>query len=458
MVVGSRTVGSPRPSAASLRRTSPGRANTIQLPPSFERAVQGVEDAGIAAYRSMQSGVERMERQFAPNSPKAGSLRPATQSTVTHKPVFQRASTVSGDMAPMSAPGGLPPPSKPLPSKAGFSNFFVEPGGTAMYVMTAAAGMMIFACWIPFYLGICLLFDRHYRLWIGWEHPLLVVLFSMFMPVVFVGTIYVILQKGQGSGVRAEETMVLVGATFTSLVGVILCLLAIPMCTDAAATIQQLSFGCDLADPTSAKLVFHSQVLHNMRNSIECQAKGSVKDCAGWKSNKYTDYLQHLENDFDCTGLCTLPAPPTAPAAQAAPVVAAHPAAGKVFDGSTGATTGPQGLLLNQQGWERSKSNRTKTTLSSHKTGMQTRASITSEYSDAKYSTISEDMDASVVPALKLYSQEKTDQRCYPLVADRLQVASSTAGELLFWVGVGLLFVSVVAGSVKVVDKTLFEK
>merc|ERR1719321_1545071 len=155
--------------------------------------------------------------------------------------------------------------------------------------------------------------------------------------------------------------MVLVGGTFTALLGVVLCLLAIPMSSSAAGTITQLSFGCDLADSTSAKLVFHSQVLHNIRNSPECSGKGSVKDCVGWKSNKYTEYLHRLENDFDCTGLCTLPAPPVAPPASTVPVVAPHAAAGQVPVGANqGATTGPQGLFLNQKSWARSKTNRTK--------------------------------------------------------------------------------------------------
>jgi hypothetical protein len=376
---------------------------------------------------------------------------PPTATPVQHKPVFQRSATAPLAPVPPSHHHHHGHDHHHHAAKPKLPNFFIEPHANAMYVMIASAAMMVFACWIPFYLAVCMLFDKHYRTWIGWESPTLVVLFTLFMPLAFVGCIYVILRRGHGAGVRTEETMVLVGATFTSLLGVVLCLLAIPMSSSAALTIQQLSFGCDLADPTSARLVFHSQVLHNIRNGPNCMGQGSVKDCEGWKSNKYTEYLQRLEQDFDCTGLCTLPAPPTAPPKNAIPVVAPHHASGKVYVGPTddGATTGPQGLFLNQQSWARSRTNRTKTTLSIHKAETQTQESASSEDADPNYS---------VIPALKLYSQEKTDQRCYPLVADRLQVMSSTAGELLFWLGIGLLFVSVAAGSVKVIDKTLFEK
>lgn len=351
-------------------------------------------------------------------------------------------------------------------SPKAMKSFYIEPGSTAMYTMAASFLMMGFACWIPFYLGICMLFDKHYRMWIGWEHPALVVFLTFMMPVAFVGCIYVILRKGMpGSGVRSEETMVLVGATFTSLLGVTLCLLALPMSASSASVIQQLSFGCDLADPTSAKMVFYSQVLHNIRGSPECQTQGSVKDCAGFKSNKYTEYLQRLENDFDCTGLCTLPAPPTAAPAQITPEVAPHPHAGKVPTGQNqGATTGPQGLLLqsrtstrlNQKSLAFFQTNSTKNVKNRQKTAMQELTS-SGQLEQLKEFTVLEER-GSKIPALKLFSNEKTDQRCYPLVADRLQVTSSTSGELLFWTGVGLLSVSILAGSVKVVDKTLFEK
>jgi len=430
---------SPR-SAAALRRASPGRSQTMQYPPSFEQRVeqviQGVEDGARSAYHSVQSG-------FAPSpSSRPASVGPA-QSAV--KPVYRPQSSADPQIIPSSSVAVASPAAK----TSKFSLFFIEPGSTAMYAMVASGLMMAFACWMPFYLGVGMLWDKHYRMWIGWEHAFLVVMFSFFMPAAFVGCIYLIVAKGHGSGVRTEETMVLVGGTFTSLLGIVLCLLALPMSADSAGTIMQLSFGCDLADSTSAKLVFYSQVLHNIRNSPECQGKGSVKDCQGWKSNKYTEYLHRLENDFDCTGLCTLPAPPTAPPISAAPKVAPHPASGQVPVGNNqGSTTGPQGLFLNQKSWALSKTNRTKDAQSTHKTEMQTQLSTSSEDADAKQK----------IPALKLFSKDKTDQRCYPMVADSLQVTSTTAGELLFWQGVGLLFVSVLAGSVKVIDKTLFEK
>lgn len=294
---------------------------------------------------------------------------------------------------------------------------------------------------MPFYLGVFMLWDVHYRMWVTAALPSLAVFVSIFMPVAFVGTIYIILGRGHGSGVRTEETMVLIGATFTSLLGVTLCLLSLPMSTTAAGTVSRLSFGCDLADPVSASLVQYSQVLHNIRNTPECQAMGSVKDCQGWKSNRYTNYLQRIEQDFDCTGLCTLPAPPTAPPAAAAPPkVGLHPNAGEVPQGAgAAATTGPQEkLLLVQRGRALGTSNQTL------HTSTQAEAEV-----DTRYDKI---------PALMLYSKERTVQRCYPMIADRLQVISGTTGELLFWQGIGLLFVSVMAGATKVVDKTLFEK
>lgn len=439
-------------------RAPPGRSQTVALPPSFERPaappqtsfsqgvrqeydrfrqdpgaearriVQGAEQEAYQAYQGVRAGVQAIEARTE------AAFRPNTAPT---RPAFVKSATVSWDTR--TGPVQSRVPAKP--ATAPMVSLYIEPGSTAIYVMVASALMMTFACWMPFYLGVCMLWDVHYRMWVTWSLPALVVFASVVMPVAFVGTIYIILGRGHGSGVRTEETMVLIGATFASLLGVVLCLLALPMSTSAAGTVSRLSFGCDLADPVSAPLVQYSQVLHNIRNTPECQAMGSVKDCPGWKANKYTEYLARIEQDFDCTGLCTLPAPPTAPPAASTPKVAPHANSGQVPQGQgVAATTGPQDVFLQQHGRSLNTNNQTVNSQ------LQTEA-------EARTTTSSD-----AIPALMLYSKDKTDERCYPLIADRLQVISGTTGELLFWQGVGLLFVSVMAGATKVVDKTLFEK
>lgn len=417
----------------------------MQLPPSFERAGQGIQSSFQSAEAALVRGFHSVGAEVqAVEARVAGAVRP---NTAPHKPNFQ---PVSGQPAPASS---MHMPSMHMPASVkkfeksvsmNFTALYIEPGNTALYVMVAAGLMMMFACEMPFYLGVCLLWDAHYRTWVGYAFPLLVVFISIFMPLAFVGAIYVIMQRGHGAGVRSEENMVLVGATFTSLLGILLCLLALPMSTSAAGTVSRLSFGCDLADPISAPLIQYSQVLHNIRNTPECQVKNSIKDCTGYKSNKYVDYLHRLERDFECTGLCTLPAPPTAIPESAQPKVAEHANAGEVpTSGGQGVASGPQKLLgvsfLEQQ------SSRALSTSNKTMSGLSTQSRVFTSNSNK-------------IPALMLFTEDRTDQRCYPLIADRLQVISGTTGELLFWQGIGLLFVSVIAGATKVVDKTLFEK
>lgn len=430
-------------SVAQARGPSPGRSR-LHLPPSFERAahnveaefqrvihdprgeaaraIHGVEHGAQRAIQGVEHGAQRAYQSFHPIS----GARPTTMPA--HKPVFQ------------PVPGYKPDAS---PKKQGIGNFiYVEPGSISIAVLVASGLMMAFACWMPFYLAVCLLWDVHYRTWVGWGLSVFVVCFSVLMPMAFVGTIYLIMQRGRGSGVRTEETMVLVGATFASLLGVTLCLTSLPMASSAAGTISRLSFGCDLADPVSAMLVYHSQVLHNIRNTPQCQTLGSIKDCDGFKANYYTNYLFKLERDFDCTGLCTLPSPPTQPPASTQTVVAPHPAAGRVPQGDGGGVTHRSFLMqLNSEqneAWQQKRA-----LVMTNKTMSGSRTTVFSS--------------SQKIPALKLFSDDKTDQRCYPLIADRLQVISTTTGELLFWQGVGLLFVSVGAGATKVIDKILFE-
>lgn len=361
----------------------------------------------------------------------------------------------------------------------------IEPGSMLGYVLVAAFLMMAFACWMPFYLAIQMLMDVHFRMWIGISNAMLAVILCFLMPVLFAVAIWFILTKGHGEGLRTEETMVLVGVTFCSLLGIMLCILSVPMSTGSASTISLLSFGCDLDHPVSAKLVQYSQVLHNIRNSPNCTDKGSIKDCDGWKSNTWTNYLQLVENDFDCTGMCTLPAPPTA-TSQITPVVAPHPASGSVPQGDgAGATTGPQrtpekgtfstliqtrmqlkrdtkdsrkedSSTLNDEVGNLKMEEKRFLTQQSRSLSTSNKTMSSSQMLLAKSSWSTPFNDAPI-PAPMLYSKDKTDQKCYPLIADRLQVISTQTGEVLFCQGVGLLFVSVLAGAVKVMDKILFE-
>lgn len=342
----------------------------------------------------------------------------------------------SGTMRSTGGPGGIvrtsgnlkagdkmqPVSVTAMPPGTGYGLWQKEPRrDTTFYLVISGFVMFAFAVALPFTMAIQMLLDEHFVYWFGAMSPVVLLLVCLILPCAFAGTIAA-LSDNDLPGIRSEETMVLTGATFASLLGVILALMALPLASQTSGTISGLTFGCDISNPMASNLVQYSKVLHTIRATPECQKKPSVSMCEGYASNKYTEYLRVIEGEFRCTGMCKLPSIPSM-----------YPSLAQEATATLGHRT-----------------NKTRSMLA---------------LKSSKSATVSSDSSSIANPpayqmpkSMMLFSRGSTDRICFPMVADRLHVTVGTTGDLLFWQGMGLIIVSIAAGTTKVLDQCFFQK
>lgn len=226
---------------------------------------------------------------------------------------------------------------------------------------------------------------------------------------------------------RSQFTMAFTWATFAALLGVILVPIALMANKEATTIASVVSQGCLTAMPQSELLVDYSQVLYNIRLSPACANATSVVECQGWAANKYTMYMQYLESDFHCGPLCP-ESPPPARAVHAPhlhnkgfptvkPDLPSPPMFGPPVQNALGHAFLQTGEAVGQQ-----------VQLHKHRE-LPPSAGI---------------METALphMQAKKLFSKGDTRMSCYPLIATRIQVLTTTFGGLWFYEGMGLMIIS----------------
>jgi hypothetical protein len=236
---------------------------------------------------------------------------------------------------------------------------------------------------------------------------------------------------------RSQFTMAFTWATFAALLGIMLVPLSLLANKEALNISSTISQGCMTGLPQSELLVDYSQVLYNIRLSENCTDATSVMQCKGWAANKYTMYLEYLENDFHCGPLCPeSPAPARTvvspglynePLPTIKPRLPEPPLFGPPVQNALGVPSlGVSGSFLQAAG---------------SLVGQQVQLH---DHKSAELPLAKGIMETALphMQAQKLFSKGQTRMTCYPLISTRLQVLTSTFGGLWYWEGMGLIVIS----------------
>jgi len=296
-------------------------------------------------------------------------------------------------------------------------------------VMHLACFTMMGVCALPIVGALACLSDENYVFWLGRTWPWMIIGGCTFVFVLFGFTLQGLFERALPEH-RSQFTMAFTWATFAALLGVILVPLSLLANKDALNIAGTVSQGCLTALPQSEMLVDYSQVLYNIRLSQNCTGSKSVTECHGWAANKYTTYLQYLEEDFQCGPLC----PENPPQARAVvspglyktvatkkPTIAPPPMVGPPLQNALG-----NGAFLQAAD------------------GLVAQQVQLHEHQAAVLPPSAGIMETALphMQADKLFSEGKTRMTCYPLIATRLNVLVTTFGGLWYWEGMGLIIIS----------------
>lgn len=314
--------------------------------------------------------------------------------------------------------------------------------------------MMCGICALPVIGALAALNDPNYMFWLGGFWPWMVILGCSFVFIVFIVTILGLLERAQPEH-RSLFTMAVTWATFAALLSLVLLPVSLMANREALEVAGTISQGCLTAYPQSELLVDYSQVLYNIRLTANCTNAESVTECEGYAQNKYTLYLEYLENSFQCGPLC-----PESPP-QAAAVIAPSLHSEAIPDLTPGWTPpqmfgpplqnalGSDAVAFLHTGRSRAGHHaQAQATLAAMPPGLSNAALVppasSLSPSIAGLKTKSGVFDTALphMQAQKLFSHGRTRATCFPLISTRLQVLVATFGGLWYWQGMAMVVVS----------------
>lgn len=300
-------------------------------------------------------------------------------------------------------------------------------------VMHLACLTMCGLCALPIIGALALLSDENYVFWLGKFWPWLIILGCVLVLLSFVCVMKSLFEKAQPEH-RGQFTMAFTMATFTAFLGIVLVPMSLMANKDVVLLSGTISQGCLTSYPQSEMLVDYSTVLYNIRTTDNCTSARTVKECEGYAENKYTNYLEYLEGEFQCGPLCPESPPP-------ARVVVAP----GIWNNNP--TLRPPATPPNMFGPPLQNALGEKGAFLQAMDGLVGRKVQLHEQKAARklVQQPSGGVMESALPhmqAQKLFAEGRTRSTCYPLIATRLQVLVSTFGGLWYYQGIGLIVVS----------------
>jgi len=163
---------------------------------------------------------------------------------------------------------------------------------------------------VPIWNAVALLNSANYVFWFGRYTPLVIITVLVCIVFLYIVVMSLYAQHARdskphtGHSVRNEQTIFLVGTIFATLLGFCMMMLAMPLVRDTTRLGNELSYRCSV-DGEARQLFEYSYVLHNIRAHPLCANKVSVEHCRGYDdAPPYTDFLKTIESDYSCTGFC----------------------------------------------------------------------------------------------------------------------------------------------------------
>lgn len=170
---------------------------------------------------------------------------------------------------------------------------------------------LLVLCFLPVWDAIALMNNFTYRYWHSIDVPLMVVLFSFGIVLLFWIIVEVLFHGLSTRNRVSTQTLVMVTALFLSILGVMFVVMSMPISRRSTRTYNDVIFNCDSAKDTRELRSRYIDLLL-LRESEDCLGMETVEDCDGYEKDKsYDNYLKKLEERTRCSGFCVYedPAP-----------------------------------------------------------------------------------------------------------------------------------------------------
>jgi len=180
---------------------------------------------------------------------------------------------------------------------------------TPKNIITAVgSGLLCLLCVVPIWNAMVLMQDSNYVFWAGRSTPQWMIVLCVAIIFLYVAMVSAFFTKAKGAA-QSEHTIMMIAFIFTTLFGLFLMMISLPLTHQSELTYTNLLHRCDYSEQTQ-RLFQYSQVLQNMRADPACATKFSVEECAGYEeAAPYTNFLKGMENNFRCAGFCYKPPP-----------------------------------------------------------------------------------------------------------------------------------------------------
>lgn len=206
-------------------------------------------------------------------------------------------------MRPYAEPGyTVTPPavqeySPDVPTKAIIVPF--SPRGVFMY-----GGGFVVACLvaIPIWNCIALLRDKTCMYFIGAAYPVMIIVVSVGIFLLYTTTISIFFRVARPEA-QTDQTIVMLLSVFATAIGVSFMLIGTPLYSKSHHSYDVLFTNCQFGSKTG-DLYQEYMVLHNLRSAEQCKNLASVEECMGYTSNRQSEILKAMEDDFKCSGYC----------------------------------------------------------------------------------------------------------------------------------------------------------
>lgn len=183
---------------------------------------------------------------------------------------------------------------------------FKQLASTERVVQATGAIILTLLIFIPVSNAVSILTDANLSFWLGRALPWTWLMSCVCLILLYLVTTQLFFTFGQVEW-RNDATLMYMSRTFLSALAVGLIMQSYPLYEKSGQASKMLLDECSF-DSHSSSLQKTYEKLRAIRDDQNCANQLSVRACEGFVANDYTEYLAWVEEEFQCTGMCSLPA------------------------------------------------------------------------------------------------------------------------------------------------------
>jgi hypothetical protein len=180
-----------------------------------------------------------------------------------------------------------------------------QPASTERVVQATGAIILTLLIFIPVSNAVQILTDTNLSFWLGKALPWTWLSSCVCLVLLYLVTTQLFFVFAQVEW-RNDATLMYMARTFLSALAVGLIMQSYPLYEKSGEAAKMLLDECSF-NSHSSSLQRTYEKLRAIRDDQNCANQLSVRACEGFVANDYTEYLAWVEEEFQCTGMCSVP-------------------------------------------------------------------------------------------------------------------------------------------------------